>query len=124
MTEELPSPRPPRWVSTALYVGGALLAAFVIFRAGSLWTLRAFAVAQLPPGHPNPYVAGFDKYALATLWPLPAAARLILAATWLRRGLRWRWVPLIVAVLWLAAYPLIKPPRTYYYFLTPVQPAQ
>ena len=119
------SPRgAPRWLSTGLYIAAALIVCLVIFRAGALWTLRGFAIAQLPPGDPNPFVASFPRYALATLWPLPAAALLALSAVALRRGQRWHLVPLIMAVLWLAAYPLIRPPHTYYYFLTPTPSAQ
>ena len=118
-----PNPsRPRRWFTFGLYSAAAVLAAFAIFRFGALSTLRAFALAQPSGSVRNPFEAHYLRYVVAVLWPLPAAAFLIITALAFSRGRSWRWVPLILAVLWITAYVVIKPPTTYYYWLSPVQP--
>ena len=109
----------PRWLVSAVQILAIAIAAFAIFRLGSLWSLRGFAQAQAPG--PNPFLAAFPRYVLAVLWPVPGAVLLFLAAGGFgRRTPRW-WLFLVAAGLWFAVYLLIKPPEMYYYWLTPVQ---
>ena len=116
------TPGDRRWVPLALYVAAALLAAFAVYGFGGLSTTRAFALAQPQGPGPNPFEANYLRYAVAVLWPLPAAALLVVSGAGFGRGRpRW-WIPLILAGVWLAAYYVVKPPQTYYYWLWPVPP--
>ena len=112
-------PWPPRRiVAVVVQLLAILIATYGIFRFGALWSLRQFAEAQPVPG-PNPLLVNFPRYTIATLWPIPGAALLFLAAGGLgRRSPRW-WVLLVAAGLWFLAYLLVRPAQVYYYFLTP-----
>jgi hypothetical protein len=108
--------RSRRWLVIAAQSTSIVIAAYAIFRLGALWSLRAFAEAQPSP---NPFLANFPRYAIAVLWPLPGAVMLFLSAGGFGRGSpRW-WVLLVAAILWFAAYLLVKPSQVYFYWLVP-----
>ena len=116
MTEsaELPSPFPSRWLAGSLITLGLLLAAFGLFRFGQSQTMWSFVLV------PHPIGLSHVRYAATALWPLPAGILLVLAGLAFRDKRSWRWVPVIAAALWLAAYPLIHPASQWdYYWLIP-----
>src|SRR5262245_30227657 len=112
-------PWPPRRLMiVAVQVLAVLIAAYAVFRFGSLWSLRQFAQAQPVPG-PNPFLENFPRYTMATLWPIPGAVLLFLsAASFGRRKPMW-WILLVAAGLWFLAYFVIRPNQVYYYWLMP-----
>jgi drug/metabolite transporter (DMT)-like permease len=120
MTAE-PAPQPPfrRRLALASFVVAGLIAAFAIFRFGMLWSMHGFAQAQVVAGQPNPFIQAFFRNSVAVLWPIPAAVLLCLSGAALRRSPKWAWVLFLGALVWSAAYPLVKPPPTYYYWLSP-----
>jgi drug/metabolite transporter (DMT)-like permease len=84
-----------------------------------LWSMRGFAQAQLDAGQPNPFFASFFRSAVAVLWPLPAAVLLVLGGLGIRRSYRWAWLSLAATLVWVAIYPLVRPPQVYFYWLFP-----
>jgi hypothetical protein len=93
-----------------------LIAAYAIFTMGVLWSWREFAQVRPVPG---PFLPNFPRYTVSTLWPLPGALLLFLAAGGFgRRWPRW-WILFVAATLWFVAYLLVRPPQIYYYWLTP-----
>ena len=119
MASPTPKPWPPRRiVAVIVQLLAVIVASYGIFRFGVLWSWRQFAEAQPVPG-PNAFLVNFPRYAIATLWPIPGAGLLFLAAHGFgRRGPRW-WLLLVAAGLWFLAYLLVRPAQVYYYFLTP-----
>jgi hypothetical protein len=119
--ERSPQPNPrTRWIAAALYICGALLGGYGILEFGVFASI--YNVMQYEPTNPQPIHLGSIRYAATALWPLPAGAFLCLAGFAYRHDRPWRWLPLVLAVLWAAAYPLVKPPVVYYYWLWPDQP--
>ena len=124
MTEVNPKQPSPgaRWMAIVLLSCSVLLAAYGIFELGALWNLhRVIQSWPEPLNAPDPFLGPYLWHSLMTLWPLPAAASLMIGSFAFRSTRRWRWVPVLAAVLWLAAYPLVKPPQVYFYLLSPVQ---
>ncbi len=109
MTQALPprpSPQTP-WLVLSLQIAGVFLAAFAVFRFGALWGMRA--TAELQPHDTYSFQTTYIRYLVAVLWPLPAGLLLFLSAAAFRHGRKWRWAPVMVAALWLAAYVVIRP---------------
>ncbi len=108
-----------RWSVIGVQVIAIGIAALAVFQFGGLWTLRGFAQAQPTP---NPFTANSFRYAVAVLWPIPGAVLLFASASGFGGRRPWWWIPLAVSLVWFAAYVLVRPPQTYYYWLAPVQP--
>ncbi len=116
------SPR-TRWaLALTVKIVAVGIATVAVFRAGALWSVRAFVHTQFV-GSPNAsldlFLSHFTRYAIGVLWPIPAAAMLVVSAGGFEGGKRWWWIVLVLAVAWLLATWFMQGPQMYYYWLRP-----